>query len=72
MQLRHDGRRLGHSVDGLGQQVFGVRGSKEDTLYTRFAHGAQKVGKARLTKQIATIGVDVLTQKRDLTHALAH
>ena len=71
VQLRHDGRRLGHSVDGLGQKVFRVRGSKEDTLYTRIAHGTQQVGKARLAKQIATIGVDVLPQKRDLTHALA-
>ena len=72
MQLRHDGRRLGHSVDGLGQQVFGVRGSKEDTLYTRIAHGTQQVGKARLAKQIATIGVDVLAQQCNLTHALAY
>ena len=72
MQLRHDGGRLGHSVDGLGQQVFGVRRSKEDTLYTRIAHGTQQVGKARLAKQVATIRVDVLSQKRDLTHALAH
>ena len=55
MQLRHNGRRFGHGVDGLGQQILGMRRRKEDALHTRIAHGTQQIGKTRLTKQIATI-----------------
>ena len=70
MQLRHNGRRLGHGIDGLGQQILRVRGSEEDALHARIAHGTQQVGKARLAKQVTPVGVDVLTQQRNLAHAL--
>lgn len=72
VKLRHDGRRLGHSIDGLGQQIFGMRRGKEDTLDTRIAHSAQQIGKTRLAKEIATVGVNVLSQQRNLAHALTH
>ena len=72
VKLRHDGRCLSHSVNGLGQQVLRMRRGKEDALNTRVAHGAQQIGKARLAKEIATVGVNILTQQRNLAHALAH
>ena len=49
-----------------------MRRGKEDTLDTRIAHGAQQIGKARLAKEVTTVGVNVLAQQRNLTHALTH
>ena len=49
-----------------------MRRGKEDALDTRIAHRAQQIGKARLAKEIATVGVNVLAQKRNLAHALTH
>ena len=49
-----------------------MRRGKEDTLDARIAHSAQQVGKARLAKEVATVGVHVLAQQRNLAHALTH
>lgn len=64
VKLRHDGRRLGHGVNGLRQQILRMRRGKEDTLDARIAHGAQQIGETRLAKEIATVGVNVLSQQR--------
>ena len=72
MQMGHDSRHLGHGVDGLGQEVLRVRGGEGDTFHAGIANAPQQLSEARLTKEVAPVGVDVLPEQRDLAHTLSH
>lgn len=46
-----------------------MRGSEEDALDPGLADGAQKLGEARGTKAVTSVGVNILTKQRDLAHS---
>ena len=69
MKLRHNSGNLSHSIDCLGQEVLRMRRGKENTLDPGVPNSAQKLREARLAEQVTSIGVNVLSQQGDLTHA---
>ena len=71
MQLRTDRRGLGHRGDRLGAEVLGVRTGEADALDALDATDrAQEVSEERpASGDVAPVGVDVLTEQRDLGDA---
>ena len=70
--MRHDGRHLGHGLDRLQREILRMRRREADALDAGLPHRTQQLSEARLTMDVATIRVDVLSEERYLTHPAAH
>ena len=70
--MGHNARKLCHRRNSLVGKVVGIRGSEANPLDSRAGNFMKQLGELRLTIYVATVRVDVLPKKRDLSHAVGH
>ena len=71
VQLRHDGRRLGHRVDDVVGERGRVRAREADALEALdLARGAQQLAERLPVAELDAVGVHVLAEQRDLDGAV--
>ncbi len=73
VQLRRDGRRLGHGVDDVVSECGGVRAGEANALETLDgARSAQEFAEGETVAELHTVGVDVLTEEGDLDRTIVN